>query len=283
MDYIFQSCAEAIANACENKSFGVYYSEAQNPNPDIHIHDCCEIFYCLSGGKTFLIGDRLYDVHDQDLFLINQYEAHKITYDPDSDFHRYVFQISPEFLQTVSSKQTDLSLCFYPHKPGFDHRVHLSKETVKWMQDHLEVLSKPVSFGEDIIKNGTMTSILVGINRLLLEREGEDSSISGNNAVKIAIDYINENFADPLTLDMVAKATYLSVNQISRLFSEKCGTTIAKYITSKRITEAKKMLASGVGVTETAMRCGFGDYSGFIRTFKKSVGMTPGKYKGSAE
>ena len=97
------------------------------------------------------------------------------------------------------------------------------------------------------------------------------------------MDYINKNFGEQITLESVAKASYLSVNQLCRLFSEHCGTTVAKYITSKRITEAKKMLAAGKGVTETAMLCGFGDYSGFIRVFKKNVGVTPGKYKTSAE
>ena len=86
-----------------------------------------------------------------------------------------------------------------------------------------------------------------------------------------------------MTLESVAKASYLSVNQLCRLFSDHCGTTVAKYITSKRITEAKKMLAAGKGVTETAMLCGFGDYSGFIRVFKKNVGVTPGKYKSLSE
>ena len=283
MKYVFESCSLAIAHACETAGFGIYYSEERNPNPNIHIHDCCEVFFCISGGKSFLIGGQLYDVHDNDIFVINQYEAHKITYDPGREFKRYVFQISPEFLHDCSTRETDLSKGFYPHKHGFDHKVHLSEAEAKKLIDKLETLKKEFGYGDDVIKRGIMTEILVNINRSVMEREGEDRRTGSHTAVNLAMDYINRNFSEPMTLESVAKASYLSVNQLCRLFSDHCGTTVAKYITSKRITEAKKMLAAGKGVTETAMLCGFGDYSGFIRVFKKNVGVTPGKYKSLSE
>lgn len=283
MKCVFDSCSLAIANACENASFGVYYSEERNPNPNIHIHDCCEIFFCLSGGKSFLIGGQLYEVNDNDVFVINQYEAHKITYEQGADFRRYVFQISPDFLHNCSTRETDLTKCFYPHKHGFDHRVHLDDEEADKMRKRLERLSVDEGYGDDLVKHSIMTEILVDINRAVINREGVDTHAHSHKAVNLAMDYINKNFGDPITLENVAKASYLSVNQLCRLFTEHCGTTVAKYITSKRITEAKKMLASGRSVTETAMICGFGDYSGFIRVFKKNVGVTPGKYKRTDE
>ena len=283
MKYVFESCTGAIQHACADSSFGIYYSEERNPNPDIHIHDCCEVFFCISGGKNFLIGGQLYDVHDNDLFVINQYEAHKITYDHSRNFLRYVFQISPDFVRACSTARTDLSKCFYPHKHGFDHRVHLSDEDAERLKQRLELLSADGGYGDDILKRGIMVEILVEINRAILAREGGESLASSHGAVMMAIDYINNNFGQQLTLDMVARSAYLSVNQLCRIFTEHCGTTVAKYITSKRITEAKKMLTAGRSVTETAMLCGFGDYSGFIRVFKKNVGMTPGKYRSLSE
>ena len=63
------------------------------------------------------------------------------------------------------------------------------------------------------------------------------------------------------------------------MFNRYCGTTVTKYIISKRITEAKKLLSNGKSVTETAFASGFNDYANFIRTFKKTVGVPPGKYK----
>lgn len=283
MNYIFESCSSAIAHACEDKSFGIYYSVNRSPNPDMHIHDCCEVFFCITGGKNFLIGDRLYDVCDNDVFIINQYEAHKITYDQSRDFSRYVFQISPEFIHDCSTGLSDLSKCFYPHKSGFDHRVHLTDAQAEKLKNSLKQMENDYGFGDDIIKRSLMSEILVDLNRAVMMREGDEWKTPSHNAIGLAIDFINNNYENPITLETVAKASYLSVNQLCRLFSEYCGTTVAKYITSKRITEAKKMLAAGKSVTETALQCGFGDYSGFIRVFKKNVGVTPGKYRSSTD
>ena len=95
----------------------------------------------------------------------------------------------------------------------------------------------------------------------------------------IAIDYINTHYAQEFNLDIVAKIAYVSPTQLSRLFSRYCGTTVTKFIISKRIANAKKLLSEGHSVTDTAFLCGFGDYANFIRTFKKAVGVPPGKYK----
>ena len=51
-----------------------------------------------------------------------------------------------------------------------------------------------------------------------------------------------------------------------------------KYIIGKRIAEAKKLLKAGNNVSDTALMCGFRDYSNFIRTFTASVGISPGRY-----
>ena len=102
--------------------------------------------------------------------------------------------------------------------------------------------------------------------------------VIGDRSVQKAIEYINKNYSEPISLADVSAEAYVSVNQLCRLFNRYCGTTVSKYITSKRITEAKKLLSSGKSVTDAALMCGFDDYANFIRVFKKHVGTTPGKY-----
>ncbi len=277
MRCVFDKCYDAVKCANDNKSFGFYYSEKQNPDLSIHIHDCCEVLLCLSGGKNFLINDKVYDVNDGDLFIINQFEAHKITFNADKRFCRYVMQVHPEFLYSQSSAQTDLSHCFYTRGGDVSHKLSLTKDELDTLVSYIKRLEREERFGDDIIKNITATQFLILINSAFVSQIGAEKS-SGSEAIKKAMDYINHNFSQQLSLQKIAENSYISVNQLCRLFNKYCGTTVAKYITSRRITEAKKLLSSGRNVTDTAILCGFEDYANFIRVFKKHVGVTPGKY-----
>ncbi len=278
MKCVFNKCYDAVKCANDNKSFGFYYSEKQNPDLSIHIHDCCEVLLCMGGGKNFLINDKVYDVNDGDIFIINQFEAHKITFDENKTFCRYVMQVHPEFLYSHSTDKTDLSHCFYTRGKNASNKVVLSKEEKERFITCIKRLEREESFGDDITKNITATEILLLVNSAFISQSSAEKTV-GSEATKKAIDYINSNFSQPLTLDKIAQNSYISVNQLCRLFNKYCGTTVSKYITSRRITEAKKLLSSGKNVTDTANLCGFDDYANFIRVFKKHVGVTPGKYK----
>lgn len=277
MSYMFDHCYEAVEYASRNKSFGFNYSDIQNPDQNIHIHDCCEILFCVEGGQNFLINDKVYDVNDGDLFILNQFEAHKITQAPGRKFSRYIMQVHPEFLYANSTDKTDLSHCFYTRGKELSNKVSLGPEEQERLISHIKKIENKYDYGEDILKNLTAVEILVLVNAAFSHHTIAEKS-SGSGAIKNAIDYINTNFSQHLSLDTIAQNSYVSVNQLCRLFNKYCGTTVAKYITSRRISEAKKLLLSGRSVTDTAIMCGFEDYANFIRVFKKHVGVTPGKY-----
>ena len=186
-------------------------------------------------------------------------------------------QVHPEFLYAQSTEKTNLSHCFYTRGKGVSHKVHLSPGELSEYINKINRLSEKTQFGDDIIKTLTATELLVMINSAFSLQTSAEKTV-GSEAIKKAIDYINENFSQPLSLEKIAGNSYVSVNQLCRLFNKYCGTTVTKYITSCRITQAKKLLASGKNVTDTAIECGFEDYANFIRVFKKHVGMTPGKY-----
>ena len=277
MQCFFETCSEAVEHATQSKSFGVYYSENSEPNLSLHIHECCEIFLCLSGGKSFLIDDKVYDVRSGDLFIINQFEAHKVIPDSDAEFSRYIMHVHPTFLYSVSEGDVDLSECFY-HSDG-KNKFSLSKTELTEFCQLFESLKKDSPYGDNIYKKLRATEILLAVNRVSETHSERIPQIKKHKTVQLAIDYINTNYSQELTLDMIAKNTYVSVNQLCRLFNKYCGTTVTKYITGKRITEAKKLLEEGKSITDTAFMCGFNDYANFIRVFKKTVGVPPGKYK----
>ncbi len=273
----FETCTEAVLHVDRTKTFGFNYSDMQNPDQNIHIHNSCEVLFCVEGGQSFLINDRVYDVCDGDVFIINQFEAHKITSDPSRSFKRYIMQVHPEFLYSHSTAETNLSHCFYTRGAGVFNKISLNDKEKSEFMEYMRRVDDTAPFGDDIVKSILATQVLLLINTAFANHTTAGKQ-TGGNTIKLAIDFINKNFAQPLSLETIAKNSYVSVNQLCRLFNKYCGTTVAKYITSRRITEAKKMLASGKSVTNTAILCGFEDYANFIRVFKKHVGVTPGKY-----
>ena len=275
MNVFFDKCSAAVDFAAETKAFGIYHSTENNPNLNIHTHECCELLLCIKGGNNFLIDDKIYKAEDNDLFVINQFEAHKITLC--GDVERYTVQIHPEFLFSNSTGETDLSHCFYSRGENFSNRVPLKKDEAEALVNILSDIKDCSGYGDDVLKNIYMIRLLVLVNRFF--KDNHPAAAVGGSRLSGAVMYINRHLSDELTLDMIAKNSYMSVNGLCRVFKESLGTTVMKYIIGKRISQAKKYLKSGKSVSETAFLCGFHDYSNFIRTFTKTVGCSPGKYK----
>ena len=139
--------------------------------------------------------------------------------------------------------------------------------------------SETYEYGEEIMQKTYAVQFFLEVNRLFSLRGSKKEKVFEHKAVQIAVEYINKNYAQELDLEMIAKASYVSVSQLCRLFRRYCSTTVTKFIVAKRIAVAKKLLSEGKSVTEVAFLSGFNDYAHFIRTFKKIVGVSPGKYK----
>ena len=89
---------------------------------------------------------------------------------------------------------------------------------------------------------------------------------------------MNQNLTEELTIQNLASHFYLSPSYLCKIFKTETGTTINRYITAKRITQAKALLAEGYSVTDVCPMCGFNDYSNFLKAFTKAVGISPKKY-----
>jgi len=285
MEVLFSKCTKAIEYANETKGFGCFYSEKHDANENIHLHECCELLFCISGGRSFFIDDRIYDVEDGDLFVLNQLEAHKITSCEEGKFCRFVMQIHPAFLYPDSTSETDLSKCFTARSKNISHKIPLSQTEREAVYALIRRLHDTRQFGDDILKNNAAVELLVLVNQYFYEKNKGYTYHSDfeNQTVVTALRFINARYAEPISLEIVAKNCYVSVNELCRLFKKHMGTTVNKCIMSRKITEAKKLLLAGESVSQTAEKCGFSDYTSFIRAFKRAVGMAPGQYKRGSE
>ena len=104
---------------------------------------------------------------------------------------------------------------------------------------------------------------------------------SGRNTIeKEMISYIQQNFMEKISLKEFSEQFHLSEKYISRYFKEHFHITLSQYITHLRLEHAKQLLQdTDTPVTEIAMQSGYQNVSYFIRSFKKTYGVSPLKYR----
>ncbi|WP_342757601.1 AraC family transcriptional regulator [Kineothrix sedimenti] len=277
----FTSCKMATQHCITNKYFALAHLYSDEKTMDMHIHDCCEIYYSISGGKQFLIDNRFYDIRPGDIFFINQYESHYLTQVDTGEHERIVISVHPDYLQEISSDQTDLSYCFTHRFKGLPHRLHLDPEMSKRFIYLIHKIADSDGFGFDLMERAAFSDLMVFLNRTFYEschKAYTETVITNHAQVDDILNYINLHISEDITLERLSEYFYLSSSYLCRIFKSTTGTTINKYITARRITIAKALLNEGITVMEACSKCGFNDYSNFLKAFTKAVGISPKKY-----
>ena len=100
-----------------------------------------------------------------------------------------------------------------------------------------------------------------------------------NHYVRQVSDYIKISYMREIRVEQIAENLNLDRRYLSRLFKEKTGQTIQEYLIGVRMEEARRLLAEGRGVSETALLCGYPDACNFSKMFKRICGISPTEWK----
>ncbi len=278
----FLSCKQAMESCMESKTFSVAHLYKEEKTMDMHIHDCYEIYYSISGGRQFLIDNKFYGITPGDVFVINQYESHYLTQIDKMVHERIVISVHPEYVKHLSENRTDLSECFCKRPQGFSHRISLSREQQQKFLYYINKITNANDYAHEIIEEATFLELLVLLNgACIANSKGEMVCPTGaryNPQVDEILNYINRNISNPIKIEDIMDEFHISESYVCRLFKAATGTTINKYVTARRISIAKSLLSDGASVQDTFEQSGFADYSNFFKAFTKTVGISPKKY-----
>ena len=103
-------------------------------------------------------------------------------------------------------------------------------------------------------------------------------AVKEKGSVKIVelMRYINENYTDSgLCLDVLSAEFNISNRYISSIIKAETGFSYKDYLTGIRIAQARRLLKTGMTVTQTCEAVGYGDLANFIKAFKQITGYTP--------
>lgn len=104
----------------------------------------------------------------------------------------------------------------------------------------------------------------------------------GTNVMRLeaTLQYLRENFAEPLPLPVIARKAGFSVPTFSRVFKKATGTSYLNYVRAIRVEHAKTLIATTpMSIDQIAQACGFQSQHHLIRSFKKETNQTPGSWR----
>lgn len=281
--HIFNSCQDALEHCLNTRTFGVAHLYNTEKTMDVHIHDCYEIYYSISGGKQFLIDSYLYNFTPGDIFFINSFESHHLLSIEQNEHERIVIHIHPDYIKNLSTEQTNLDYCFSFRELQHSNKRSLTTNEQKRFLYFIHELSAGEHFGQDMLDYATFIRLMVFLNDIFI-REPEaniEKSMRYNKQheqFNNILSYINQHLTQELTIQELSNHFFLCPSYLCSMFKKETGTTIKKYITAQRITLAKSLLTAGHSAQEACEMSGFVDYSNFFKTFTKIVGVSPRKY-----
>lgn len=250
-----------------------------------HYHNFYEIIYVLEGEYSSLVEDRSFSMHKGDFLLIDRNVMHKYQYEEgkhDSS-RRLILWVTPQMLASLSDGQTDLTQCFTREKACAYHFPIYYEEMLQGYLLKLAMTNMPESKDagmKKLLDKGLLTMFFVYLNVLCRKEEYlfAKEELYRHPLVRQVSAYIDAHIRERITVDDLAVVAHMSKYHFLRKFKELTGVTVHSFLINKRLIEASRALKEGKSVTESYLESGFADYSSFLRNFRDTFGISPGKY-----
>ncbi|MCK0190899.1 AraC family transcriptional regulator [Arenibacter sp. F20364] len=259
-------------------SFGHYRYKQVKPGLEKHQHEgALEICFCMKGQQHYKVGEQLYELTGNDIFVVPPSTMHSTGEFPEDKGELFWIQLlmdsSKGQLCNMAKKQSDFLLAAlldksqYIFKGAFQLKFILEK-LVGQLENSRSMLS------------GIMIDQLIAqllLETVILSNKPQESTPS----VKLyeLDNYIHKNLHRVIYVDEMANLVGMSEGYFKAWFKSKSGMPPKEYVNRLKIEQAKIDLLARKTVTEVAFGLGFGSSQYFATTFKRFTGTTPRFYK----
>ena len=245
-----------------------------------HYHEFNKIVVFLAGKVTYMVEGKAYFLQPWDVLLVPHGQIHWPIIDPSEPYERIILWINSDYLQRHSTPEADLLQCFRLAEERKFSLLRLDaadRPKLRSLLMEVEDGLRSREFGHDLWARSSFLHCIIAINRIALRDATslDTAAYRSDPKMEEILAYINGNLAGDLSLDAIAARFFISKSYLMHRFKELTGCSAHKYVRQKRLLWAADMIRGGIPVIEAARRCGFGDYSAFLRAFKQTFGTTP--------
>lgn len=241
------------------------YYEAQS-NIFIHWHESVEMLCFIEGEAQVLSNTETRLISATQTAIINPGNIHSIA-TLEKPCQYYCLIVDPRLFQNVGINLDSVQLAF----EASDDFICASFEQI-----HCEYTEQPTLYKQRVLLLVKDLLIHLYRNHSSPSRILNTHSVDKNQAVKRAVEYIQRNFAQPISLDCLSEALGYSKFYLCRIFKEYTSMTLTDYINFYRCLNARRLLRQeGKNVSESMVLCGYSSISHFSRQYKRYIGHRP--------
>ncbi|MBA6389549.1 helix-turn-helix transcriptional regulator [Colwellia sp. BRX10-3] len=251
-------------------------------NIEQHHHNLHELVICIKGSVNIYINDELHKLSaGHSAFIPVQY-PHSICIDSQAETKLLFACIDPPSFDTLSNPTNRLFLNTLSKGEFLINNGHLSTDDSS--QEILKIANeiKATSSATSPLHASLKENLYLRLLLIHVSNAGYEQKTTAQSSLRMtkAQNWIHENYAMDITLEMVANQVNISRSHFARQFRQHTGFSVIEYLLKVRCDAVAKILASSnTDITEVAFATGFSNLSHFYRHFKRRYGITPGAFR----
>lgn len=234
------------------------------------------IIFAYSEGGSFVFQDKIYAMKKGALCFIPSNTYHYTMPETPEKYDRSKIYLSDKYFKKIISL-CDIDEDFVKTFSAPAYAI-VPEEKVEEIEELFSRASKKQENTSLFLS--CYFSIISALKEHSLENQGVVNNSALKDCVSVAINYINNNFSNDITLDDICAKIYTSKYHFCRKFKNAVRMTVMDYIAYTRVVHAKKLLKEGqLNISEISEKCGFSSVSYFCQIFKRLTGVTAKEYK----
>jgi len=260
-----------------------FWANNEPTNYNIHWHPAIEIIMPLENIYTVTVKQKKYILLPGDIFIIPSGELHCL--DAPESGVRLIYMFD---LGIVSQIRGFNYLSSYFSNPLLINREGF--EDIYDREVQLMIKMCDVYFTEDNLREFTVYTYLLEFlttyAKYQISMEDTEFSFHTNKQKELikklnkVFDYLNDHYAEDITLAQAAEIAGFSQFHFSRIFKQCSGHNFHNYLWDRRVKAAESLLLKPeLPITEIALQSGFTSISTFNRLFRQFKNCTPSEYR----
>ncbi len=241
-------------NTFPNKDHFVFLDKHTKLAFETHFHERFELLYILDGECDAVVNGKSYNAKTDDIIVINKFESHFYK-QISKKIEAYVLVVDDFYLSGFYMEDNDK--VFAHILKNCDISSEIKRLLEMWFSEG----------ADSIVTNMGYFNLLLGkLIRCDMMCNKPDISFDYIHAFT----FINEHFAEDLTMQSVAKKMGYSEVYFSNRFNRLTGMNFRAYLNLLRIKKAKELLSdSNKTIEEVALQVGFNNMATYYRALKR--------------